>query len=303
MVRVPTGQPDSIFVSRLNPPYMVKIMFPVIFLLSASFAFGQSLDIDSIYNFSPSKLTRSEQEKKVPALDGLWNAVKSDTIKNLPLLRNGLNAPNHNPFFYYDGAMLLLSLSETDNDKTIAANAIAKCDLADVDQKGYVTMLNGLANTGINVTKAAVKILNDTSFTFFLPQHAMYFKQGECLTYMLLPQNKDFYADTLISLFKSVNQNSQKSILYTLWFAYTCKGDSLINAVIANRTISKEVSAFAEELMKSPNLTGDIKKQINEIGKNGVDDFRRKALQRFSDEALDDLIISTLALRKSVSCR
>jgi hypothetical protein len=199
--------------------------------------------------------------------------------------------------------MLLLSLSETDNDKTIAANAIAKCDLADIDQKEYVTTLNRLSNTGINVTKAAVRILNDTSFTFFLPQHVMYFRQGECLTYMLLPQNKDFYVDTLISMFKSVNQNSQKSILYTFLYAYTCKGDSLINAVIEDRTISKAVSSFAKELMKSPHLTNDIKGQINEIGKNGVDEFRRKALQRFSDEALDDLIISTLALRKSVNCR
>jgi hypothetical protein len=278
-------------------------MSPVIFLLSTSFAFGQSLDIDKVYNFSPNKLTRSEQVKKVPALDGLWNDVKSDTTKYLPLLRNELTAPNHNPFFYYDGAMLLLSLSKTDNDKTVAANAIAKCDLADIDQKGYVTTLNELSNAGINVTKAAVRILDDTSFTFFVPQHVMYFRQGECLTYMLLPQKREFYEDTLISMFKSVNQNSQKSILYTFWYAYTCKGDSLINAVIQDRTISKEVSTFAKELMKPPRLTHDIKKQINEISKTGVDEFRRNALQRFSDEALDDLIISTLALRKNVNCR
>ncbi len=282
---------------------MVNTIFPIIFLLSTSFAFGQSLDIDNIYNFSPSKLTRSEQEKKAPALDGLWNDVKSDTTKYLPLLRNELTAPNHNPFFYYDGAMLLLSLSKTDNDKTVAANAIAKCDLADIDQKGYVTTLNELSNAGINVTKAAVRILDDTSFAFFVPQHVMYFRQGECLTYMLLPQKREFYEDTLISMFKSVNQNSQKSILYTFWYAYTCKGDSLINAVIQDRTISKEVSTFAKELMKPPRLTHDIKKQINEISKTGVDEFRRNALQRFSDEALDDLIISTLALRKNVSCR
>lgn len=282
---------------------MVNTIFSIIFLLTTSFAFGQSLDIDNIYNFSPSKLTKSEQEKKVPALDGLWNNVKSDTTKYLPLLRNDLNAPNHNPFFYYDGSILLLSLSKTDNDKTIAANAIAKCDLADINPKGYVTTLNNLSNAGINVTKAAVRILNDTSFTFFLPQHVMYFRQGECLTYMLLPQKREFYVDTLISMFKSVNKNSQKSILYTFWYAYTCKGDSLISANIQDRAISQEVSTFAKELMKSSKLTDEIKERIKEIGNNQMDELRKKALQRFSDEALYELMTSTIALRNNVNCR
>jgi hypothetical protein len=281
----------------------MQIKFLFVFLLMTSFAFGQSLDVDNIYNFSPSKMTKSEQEKKLPALDGLWNNVKSDTAKNLPLLRNELNATKHNPFFYYDGAILLLSLSKNDNDKNIAANAIAKCDLADIDRKEYVTTLNGLSNAGINVTKAAVRILNDTSFTFFLPQHVIYFRQGDCLTYMLLPQKKEFYVDTLISMFRSVNHNSQKSILYTFWYAYTCEGDSLINAVIQDRTISKEISTYAKELMVPPSLTDDIKKRLKAMSKNQVDELRRKALQRFSDEAMDELTISTLALRKNVNCR
>ena len=281
----------------------MQINFLFVFLLLTSFAFGQSLDVDNIYNFSPSKLTKSEQEKKLPALDRLWSNVKADTSKNLPLLRNDLNAGNHNPYFYFDGAMLLLSLSKNDYDKTLAANAIAKCDLADIDEEEYVTTLNRLSNSGVNVTKAAIKILKDTSFEFFLPQHAMYFRQGECLTYMLLPQKSEFYIDTLISMFKSVNQNSQKSILHVFWYSYTCKGDSLINAVIQDRAISTEVVTFAKDLVRSPNLTHDIKKQIKAIGKNQVDEFRRKALQRFSDEALDELMISTLALRESVNCR
>lgn len=72
----------------------------IILLLFTSLSFGQSLNVDNIYDFSPSKLKRSEQEKKLPALDGLWNKVKSDTATYLPMLRKELNAQNHNPFFY-----------------------------------------------------------------------------------------------------------------------------------------------------------------------------------------------------------
>jgi len=261
------------------------------------------LDIDNIYNFSPSKLTKAEEEAKLPALDGLWGKVKSDTTINLPLLRKELTAPNHNPFFYYDGSMLLLSLSKNDNDKTAAAEAIAKCDLSDIDQQEYVRTLNQLSNDGINVTKAAVQVLKDTSFDFFLPQHVMYFRQGDCLTYMLLPQKAEFYVDTLMLLFKSVNTNSQKSILYLLWFAYTCKGDSLINSAIYDRTLNKEVSSYAKELMKSGQLDNETKRQINSMTRSQVEELRNGSLRRFSDEALDELMISTLALRKDTNCR
>ena len=199
--------------------------------------------------------------------------------------------------------MLLLSLTKNDDPKTITANAISKRDFTEINQKEYVTTLNRLSNDGINVTKAAVKILNDTSFTFFLPQHAMYFRQDDCLSYMLLPQKKELDVDTLVSLFKSVNPNSQKSILYTLWFAYTCKGDSLINAVIDDKTLNKEVSKYAEELVKSPDLSNEIKVQVKALDKNQADEFRKRALKRFSDEALDELMISTLALRNDTNCR
>jgi len=279
----------------------IRLLF--IFLLLSSFAIGQTLNVDKIYDFSPGKLTRTEQEKKVPKLDGLWKKVKSDTTRYLPLLRNDLNATGHNPYFYYDGAALLLSLSNSNNDKTIAADAISKCNLIDIDPKEYVTTLNRLSNDGINVTKAAVNILIDTSFSFFLPQHVMYFRQGDCLTYMLLPQKKEMYEDTLISIFNTVNINSQKSILYTFWFTYSCKGDSLINAAINNKTLNKEVSNYAKEIMKSPDLSNEIKEQITSMDANQIEKFRKLSLRSFSDESLDELLISTLALRKHSKCR
>ncbi len=281
----------------------MQIRLLVCSLLLASFTFGQTLDVDKIYNFSPNKLTKSEQEKKLPALDGFWNQVKADTTKYLPLLRSELNGPNHNPFFYYDASTLLLYLSKSENDKIIAANAIAKCNLTDINHKEYVTTLNGLSNDGINVISAAVKILNDTSYSFYLPQHAMYFTQSYCLIYMLLPQKQELYVDTLISLFKSVNPNSQKAILNTLWFAYTCKGDSLIKAALVDKSLSKDVNDYADEIMKSSDLSNEVKEYIKTIDKNQLDMIRKESLQRFSDEAIDELTITTLALRKDVNCR
>jgi hypothetical protein len=281
----------------------MQIRLLILFLLLASLTFGQTLNVDNVYNFSPHKLTVAEQEKNIPTLDVLWNEVKSDTSKYLPLLRNELSKPNHNPYFYFDGAALLYSLSNTENDKTIAANAIANCDLSDISTKAYVGILNELSNDGINVTRAAVKILNDTAFSFFIPQHVTYFRQADCLAYMLLPGKQDFYIDTLISLFKPANPNAQKSILYTLWLSYSCKGDSFIRASMTDKTLNKDVSDYAKEMMKSPELPFETKQQINSLNKRQMDELRRKSLRRFSGEALDELMLSTLALRKNQNCR
>ena len=122
-------------------------------------------------------------------------------------------------------------------DKSIAARAIAKCELKDIDRRAYVMLVNRLANEGFDTTSAALKILDDPMFSFFIPQHAMDFKQAYCLIYMLLPLKPQLYTHALITLFKEENTASQQSIITALWFGYTCKGDSLIYSAISDKSI------------------------------------------------------------------
>lgn len=195
-----------------------------------------------------------------------------------------------------------MSLSKSKDDKIIAANAVAKCDLADVDRREYVTTLNRLASEGINVTTGAVKILNDTSFGFAIPQHAMNFSQDLCLTYMLLPENREFYIDTLVVLFKSAPPRSQESIIKTLWFAYSCKGDSLIVAAINDKYLNVEVRKTAQKMMSTKDLSEDQIQQIRSMNKDQPEESRKALLHRFSDEAAGELIMSTIILRKDSNC-
>jgi len=283
----------------------MQIRLTILFLHITTLSFGQSLkvEIDNIYNFKPSKMTDAEQEKKFPSLDKFWDKIKADTTLYLPSLRFELNEPNHNPYFYYDGAGLLLSLSKTNFDKKLAVIAITKCDLDDISQKLYVITLNKLSNEGIDVTNAAIKILADPNFSFFIPQHVLTFNQGYCLTYMLLPQNPKSYSDTLISMFKKVEQGSQKSIITTFWFAYTCKGDSLIKSVMVDKTVDKEVRDYAKKIMGYTNLSKDQKEYLKDVGKNELDTLRIESLKRFSDEAVDELDMTTRVLRHDLNCR
>jgi len=290
--------------SSLHPGFSSPVKWILILLLFPSCNVAQSLksEVDNIYNFSPSKLSKSAQDAKMPALDGFWAKVKSDTGTWLPPLRNELRAAGHHPFFYYDGAGLLMSLSHGMPDKELAVQSMTKCNLNDIDHRIYVSALNQLARDGINVTNAAIKILADPKFSFFLPEHAMNFTQDYCLAYMLLPQKPAFYSDTLVSLFGKLDAATQKSIITTFWLAYTCKGDSLINASIRDKSLKKDVSTYAGDLMSKATLSEAEKKYVQSEGQN-IASIRENALKRFSDEAVDDLALSTKILRSESKCR
>ena len=281
----------------------IKLLLGFIFI--NTLVSGQSLkvEIDNTYNFKPSKLSESEQQTKFPAMDKLFNKIKDDTAQFLPQLRSELIASGHNPYFYYDGCTFLLSLSSKFSDKTLIAKAIVKADLEDLNRELYTKLLNQLANEGIDVTAAALKILSDDKFSFFIPQHVFTFDQGYALTYMLLPQNAISYVDDLILIFKTSSPTAQKSILMTLWFVYSCKGDALIKSAIDDKSLSKEVRNFSKDAMKHGNLSKEEADYVKTLDKAALINMRTRALKRFSNEAVGELDLTTKVLRRDTSCR
>jgi len=285
----------------MNKTVLLKI-FLILFYCSFQLpgkAQSKSLDVDKTYDFSPQKLNKTEKEVKVKAMDNFWNKVKSDTTIYLPLLRKELATNSHVPYFYFDGSGLLLWLSHSRSDEEIAAEAIAKCDLKDIDQMIYVQTLNHLAFDSINVLQASLKILAYPDFNFYLVQHAMYFNQENSLAYCLLPMQDTRYVDTLISRFNLADTTAQFSIMYTLWLGYSCQGDSLILAASKNKKLYRGVQAFADTLI-SQQPVPDADLSNSSVG--ALLEKRSDGLKRFSDEGLDDLINSTIALRSKTHC-
>jgi hypothetical protein len=283
----------------------MKITYILTFLFLTTTTFGQTFtkEIDGIYDFKPSKLTDKEQETKMPSLDKFWDKVKNDTTKYLPMLRTELKTKNHNPYFYYDGSGLLLTLTNNKLDKQLGVEAIAKSDLSDISQKIYVTTLNRLAHEGIDVTKPAIKILDVEDYSFFIPQHAMSFNQGYCLAYMLLPQQNSNYIDTIISIFKDLKPNAQKAVITTLWFAYSCKGDDFLKLVIADKALKKEVSTYAKKIMGLTKIEKMERDYLKTLDVNELKNMRKASLQRFSDEAIGELDLTTRLMREKNNCR
>jgi hypothetical protein len=277
-----------------------------IYLLTSGQCLGQTFkqEIDKTYNFHPHKLSRAEQEKIFPSLDTFFFKVKSDTAKYLPLLRQELISNDHYPYFYYDGSHLLMMESKSNSDHKICADAFAKTNIKDLSPKEYVSLLSYLSSHDINVTKAAVKILEDSTFSFFIPQHVFNFMQGYCLTYCLLPLSPNLYMDTLISIFKQTKDiQVQKSIITTIWFSNSCAGDEFLRSRNANNSLSIEVSDYAKRLLGNTKTSGEEKKYYKARNQEDLVEIRKSGLSRFSDEAIDDLDFVTKTWREKYPCR
>ena len=283
------------------------IIFTIIFLTTSINIFGQhnfKKKIDSIYNFHPHELTQEEQQKKFPELDTLFKMIESDTTQYLPLLRQELKSTDHFPYFYYDCSHLLMILSKNRSDKQICADAFVKCNTKDLDTKIYVTLLKSLANDNINITPAAVKILEDSTFHFYLIEHGGFdFIQGYCLMYCLLPLPPNLYVDPLIKIFQQTkNATAQKSIITTLWFSYSCAGDKFLQSLNESNTLNKEVTDYAHRLLTNNFLDEYYKKLLKKATQQSLEEMKKNGLKRFSDEAIYDLDFVTKASRQKFNC-
>ena len=276
-----------------------------LFILTISICYSQSLhdEINAVYDFSPGKLTREEQNKKIPLMDDFWNKVKADTAKYLPQLRTELQIDGNPKFFYFEGGQLLLSLSKSVSDKQIVLDGVLKSDLNDIDRRTLVSTLNYLAKSKLNTTAAALKILDDKEFQFFLPEHSFYFNQSYCLTYSLLPTNPNFYLTALTNRFKEEKDvKTKKSIVTFLWFANTCDGNEFLKGLITDKTLDKEIVDYTDDLLRRKFKREKYCKELESMSFDDLIKVQTASTNRMSDEAIYELDYITKLLRRN-NCR
>jgi hypothetical protein len=282
-----------------------NILIPFILLTGSVGAWAQTSfakEVNEVYNFTPHKMKRADQEKIFPELDKFFAKVMGDTTKYLPLLRQELEATGHFPYFYYDAAHLLMIASKHRSDKVLSAKSFTKSEVKDLDPKIYTYLISQLAREQIDVTDAALKVLQDSTFNFFVPEHAMDFSQEYCLTYMLLPLDPEIYVDKLIAYFQTTKSlKAKQSIITVLWFARSCKGDSLLNGLSDARDQPRSLVKYVRNLPDK--ITTDEKEYLSGFTRGEVEELIPSALSRFSDEAIAELVLATKQLRKGQHCR
>jgi len=227
--------------------------------------------IESLYSFSPSKVTGAVRDSKSKEMDGFWNEVKGNKEAELPLLRVELANLANPRFFFQDGSALLLSLSQTPTDQKLAAAAIARIDLNDVQSHEYLFEVHGLAMKGNNVTPAALHMLDDPKFAVYLPEHAYRLDQSACLEVALMPLPQDVWLPAVIERLRTEHDaTALKSLLLILFYAQTNEADRLIQSTANAADSPKEIREFAGTIVKHEKELGVGKRPFSRDRSQGA---------------------------------
>jgi hypothetical protein len=255
-------------------------------------------EIRDTYSFSPHELTTQQITDKSKVLDGLWTRAKAQKETYIPVLRSELARTDGQPFFLYDGSMLLLSLSDTAPDRRTALSAIARCDLRDIQHTDYFRQVHRLATLGENTTEAALHILAEPKFTVFIPQHALTLGQNYALIYMVFPMDPvQWLPPVLARLRVEPEPTAQKSLLLLAWYAQTKEADAALSAFAADIAKPDASREYARELSDRNTKAGLLASATSALhSEASLRAQRRDLMKRVSDEALIELDEKTAQL-------
>lgn len=262
-------------------------------------SYGQDLhdEVTKVYNFYPHKMTSEEQQAVYPKLDSFFALVTSNKDKFLESLREELKRDDNNPYFYFDGGLLLLEISKTEKDYQLVADALTKTDLRDLPSDIYLNHVLDLSIKGANVIDAALHVLDDTTFQAFISQHALTLKYATGLKFILPRYQSELYIEKLISRF-DLTQSIDLKITYLDLFIYAscCKADEVLSSSVSsdNEKLSEATKAAYKQQKVSQN--SNEKKYLKYFNE------RKSNLNRISDEAAYELDDFTLKMRQSYIC-
>lgn len=273
-----------------SKPFFFITLFSFLLLLNSAVIADDTTEyhdqVKSVYNFSPHNLDKKGIQKASKKLDKFWKSQKKKKKKIIPLLRKELSTDGHKPFFYYDGASLLLSLSATKEDKNIVLQSIVKSDLQDLQHTDYLRRVHSLATEGFDTTEAAFHMLDYKDFYAYLPMHSLEIKHTLALLFMLQPTSEHFYINKVIErLNVEADERIKTILLECLWMTVTDKGNVAIKEISTNPNQPETIQKFAQTLLeRNEKMTNkDSDKSIEELKMK-----RRKSLTGLSDEVLYD---------------
>lgn len=251
-----------------------------------------------VYSFQPHLLTSAEIAQRSAELDQFWRAAQANPGRYVPGLRQELADEKNPAFFLYDGSMLLLKMSDTPQDRKIVLNAIAHCDLRDVQPQDYFHQVHRLATLGEDTTAAAFHILGDPKFQVFVPQHVLTLGQDYSLIYMLLPTDPQFWMQPAIQRLSSEREpKALHSLLLLLWYAQDDAADQAIHALGQDARQSAEIRKSVQELENRSQHIGAVARVKAAVtNQHELRQKRRQVMSRVSDEALVELDNLTAAL-------
>lgn len=286
-----------------EPPSPARIALPY----ATPAAFHEALL--ALYDFHPPELEDEARAQKSRALDEFWQRCELDPGACLPRLRAELRASRNPPFFFYDGAKLLMKVSPRPDDKRLALRALPRADLRDLAPMDYLATVHALAVEGFDTTDAAFHVLGTPDFAVEVPPRGVQIGQDYALLFMLVPTDERFYLPRAIArLDIERDETALGSLLLLVWYAGTDEGDAAIERV-AETGPTARIRAYAAGMkdrtstLRTDPRVGDLIRmnfpRLEAPTPAHIREMRRVALNRISDDALLKFDALTIVLRRA----
>ena len=124
------------------------------------------------YHTEPHTLPKGEKYDKYDAdIRTVWDNSKQSPKEYIEALKTLLKQDGMLPYFYYDGATMLLSLEVSDEHLKLAAESMARCDVRSVERDHYLKSMVAIGATGLDVSAAVLRILDEDGFQAFITSH------------------------------------------------------------------------------------------------------------------------------------
>ena len=209
--------------------------------------------VRTTYDFKPSKLSEAAQDAKSTAMDKVWDAAKAKPAELAPCLRALLEDANADPWFYFDGANLLVLIDPSPASKALQVRAYTAVDLDDVDLQVWVQTLAVRAEEGLDVSHAGARWLAFPKAKYYLPIHGGFevkTTQGAMFIYGSMDE-----AQATPALAAIVNQTThpgREAALWVLTLQATPESLRVLRSVDATG-LSVQVQNSLKNLLKGPN--------------------------------------------------
>lgn len=234
---------------------MLIVAFPIIAVAQPgqSCVTFQAL-VKTTYNFKPSKLSDTERDSKVAAMDKVWNMAKTYQKELLPCLRTMLENPNADPWFRFDGSNLLVELDPSPDSKGIQVRNYTSVDLDDIHPQVWIETLARRGTEGFDVSEAGNRWLTNANAQYDLPRHGAF--EVRALEGALFIYGSMDESQATPALLRIINQANHPAREPALWILMSQATPESVRALkkIDGSSFSEKAQKSLRALLNKPEL-------------------------------------------------
>lgn len=238
------------------------------------------------YHTEPHTLAPGEKYDQYNAeIIALWEDAEKKAADYIPALKALLQQDGVIPYFYYDGAMMLLKLDVSPENLKLAASAMARCDVRSVARVHYVQTMVRLSLSGVEPSEAVLRILEEDGFQAIIPEHILILNQD----WSFMVAASQIAPKAMIRAIRNrmklpLSDTARSTLADWAWNACTPEADKLFSELWPALPDGAAKDRFKRMASRMRTI------QVTDANFNRIEELREKRkplMASFSDEGLD----------------